>query len=931
MAQHSAYLRNSQKPLILFPLLLAVLAPNLAQAELSYLDLKGIDALVDHPGASPVYGYTALKTVLENRRFFGNYGSKAAAHGCMDGASAIRDHLVKNHDCPQDFTSEWLQRLFPSQDGVNFVANQVDSDPISHLRPELIGKLLQRIHDVPEGDWKDPQTGQTLEADLMMDLFLDLNPSGYADWIKRQRKELGRLTTERNTAEKKSRSEKCSVEERAILSQQAQELSSKVAMIEAFLGRTSTPVSERVRVSAPTDLDASDVGSENGRNSPGSAASESRTKGVGKEADFRSIAQMLVGALKESRLGTSPKYLPEQALLAFFIQKKANSKTDLIELFKGMPKLIRKDSSAADFLSNPEKQDAFFKDQWKRSDYHPEILQINPAGAAAEFAVHPELLVFSVMEEKLKAKAIPPILSFGSAKHDSLGGGTYPDCGETSLRNFFNIAIYNPKTGKFDAGALTRLSADHPELRISPSLTSFYQIHSDPASASNQAVRDAWSETVVSRHAEVNYIKPSAAPQCEINAGVDNMMSVIDPLLFSGQGKLKIAALRSEKIDLLCQMLSQEGKILSWSVEGAKDESEAKSKLNANNTGIHIQFKINSVPAFSWDFMGGHFSVRDLTGVKDSWKNLVGQELAKNVATSAPGKVPALLTWFGSGNVVDVVASTHSVDPHLREQLIYALPLSNNDGRLEGFRKVVSSPLEQARALKPLVDRIRAKLPEEADHQTKQQIYAALADANNPYEGDTIHALSKPDAVYTRVSPEKLAERYGLNAAKNMGRSWSREMFGRQLIIGEPLLGESGQELQKNFDDAREACISLNPFEQRKAVREALQKREAALDAARKARPNDLEQKIAVIHSANPIPGVYLMSKEQWGVIECDLGYREQKYVPQILPKLKNRFFWSASGRPQSEFGAFLFDGGRGDVGDNGRGNVRSVRCVVGG
>ncbi len=68
---------------------------------------------------------------LENRRFLGNYGSKKDGYGCMEGVSAIHAKLVENRDCPQDSTSEWLQRLFPSQDGVNFVANQVGSDPIS--------------------------------------------------------------------------------------------------------------------------------------------------------------------------------------------------------------------------------------------------------------------------------------------------------------------------------------------------------------------------------------------------------------------------------------------------------------------------------------------------------------------------------------------------------------------------------------------------------------------------------------------------------------------------------------------------------------------------------------------------------------------------------------------------------------------------------
>ncbi len=41
-------------------------------AEMSFRDLKGVDEWVDHPGASPLYGFTALKTTLENRRLYGN-------------------------------------------------------------------------------------------------------------------------------------------------------------------------------------------------------------------------------------------------------------------------------------------------------------------------------------------------------------------------------------------------------------------------------------------------------------------------------------------------------------------------------------------------------------------------------------------------------------------------------------------------------------------------------------------------------------------------------------------------------------------------------------------------------------------------------------------------------------------------------------------
>lgn len=68
-------------------------------------------------------------------------GSDPRVHlpfGCMDHAPLISAQLKKRKDCPKDATSAWIQRLFPSQDGVNFVANQIHSDPISRLDPKTM-------------------------------------------------------------------------------------------------------------------------------------------------------------------------------------------------------------------------------------------------------------------------------------------------------------------------------------------------------------------------------------------------------------------------------------------------------------------------------------------------------------------------------------------------------------------------------------------------------------------------------------------------------------------------------------------------------------------------------------------------------------------------------------------------------------------------
>ena len=79
-------------------------------------------------------------------------------HGRMPG-------LIERKDCPQDFTSEWIQRLFPSHDGMVFTENSHSADPLSHLTPRPLGKLLQRIAKVSDKDLENDT--ESLEQDLV--------------------------------------------------------------------------------------------------------------------------------------------------------------------------------------------------------------------------------------------------------------------------------------------------------------------------------------------------------------------------------------------------------------------------------------------------------------------------------------------------------------------------------------------------------------------------------------------------------------------------------------------------------------------------------------------------------------------------------------------------------------------------------------------
>src|SRR5205085_2460358 len=121
--------------------------------------------------------------------------------------------------------------------------------------------------------------------------------------------------------------------------------------------------------------------------------------------------------------------------------------------------------------------------------------------------------------------------------HPSLQGvvNKFADCGETSLRNFFNFILFNSNTGKFDFHKLQSIQerADG-KIHIDPSLIKFYEDHPDPSKASEQTVRDDWA-LVVAPHPTpfegVSYLSPREAPKCEIKDGSENMLQVLKGLL----------------------------------------------------------------------------------------------------------------------------------------------------------------------------------------------------------------------------------------------------------------------------------------------------------------------------------------------------------------------------------------------------------------
>lgn len=151
--------------------LTALLVCSLSHAEIHWQDVKGTYELLDpsYQYLSPVHGLALLATkTINNRRIYGNYGPKKVEFGCLELSKKMHEVLSSSNDCPQDYTSELVQRLFPYQDGVTISDNFIQKDPISRLKPVVIGKILGTISKISDEDLIDVQKEKMIIQDLKL-------------------------------------------------------------------------------------------------------------------------------------------------------------------------------------------------------------------------------------------------------------------------------------------------------------------------------------------------------------------------------------------------------------------------------------------------------------------------------------------------------------------------------------------------------------------------------------------------------------------------------------------------------------------------------------------------------------------------------------------------------------------------------------------
>ncbi|MDP3889485.1 MAG: hypothetical protein Q8Q25_03020, partial [bacterium] len=306
------------------------------------------------------------------------------------------------------------------------------------------------------------------------------------------------------------------------------------------------------------------------------------------------IVNLIFDAYQESLPGEEQRYISYTVhnILLGFLWRKATTKQDFLDYFSTVGADIL---SNPEIISNPEAQK-----KWLVQAYLPEeIRNYGSFFSAMEMSAEKkeavsyefeQLAVYTYANKLYEKQTFPPQAAGGDPTYQGI---QFADCGETSLRNFFNNILYNSTTLIFDFDLLERsFGAD----AIHPKLKQFY--HSPLSSVGNinsTQTLNAWAAVVSGLNIEgPEPIAYRTSEVCEIDAGISNMLRVINRLIGVTTFKELVEKLNAAGLHITVENRSR------------------------NNFG-EVHFTIGNWEKFVWHFETNHFyiTIQELTKIEN--------------------------------------------------------------------------------------------------------------------------------------------------------------------------------------------------------------------------------------------------------------------------------------------------------------------------
>jgi ankyrin repeat protein len=636
------------------------------------LDIRGIDELIapQCKQYSPLYGITAFESGrLLGMRFYGNFGKEKSDIPCQKQITA------RDTDCPLDWNSALIQQLFPSPDGLALSTNQIA--PLSKLTANSFGKLLERIYRFEN----ENASSEGVEDELVRILYEGTHGKALEELAKSHK--LFARSLRPLTAEKKAISKEC--RKNMGNEEKLKELYQDIQVIDDKINQAATEYLKK-----------------NGIN---------EFKKTAAWQELVPFANILVNAVQEARQKDS-LYSPAEVLTAYVWRKWDRKKEPFLELMRGFSSCLAEthrawvekdefgEEKSAWLQPYEEGKYGYWLSQFEGPD-RPSKTQIQ------ELISQPELSVHYGYMSKASKLLLPTLPGYGRAEHKSLGlnekttnprrkYNLYSDCGEQSLRDAFNIFLYNREKEMLDPSILEDIAKTYSlnlyapppknplkERKRPKGLLSFYQRNQSLKNVGSEEVRDYWSK-VVSNLPGVLY--KQGGGQCDMTGGIPTILAAFEALLGDPEwSKLNSPA---QKWDRVCQLFSRDGFQIDWKVKGAKASNE---KQIEQDVGVTLSFLINRTHAFDWRFDRGHFAVASMSNSSDlsPWRIGIGKELVSNLKSSPHANV-ALPWYVDVKNFKDFTKNLKErQEISLAKKQLFNLPLQSNEMKLFAIKQVL--------------------------------------------------------------------------------------------------------------------------------------------------------------------------------------------------------------------------------------------------
>lgn len=474
-------------------LLTFTVTPNLTLADPLPQEIKGLTSLLNPESAylSPTSGFMIVNKLAQVR---------------------FSNEPTQQVNFPNTF--RLLELLFPSKNGRYLIASQVPTDPMSHLSPSLIGKILKELTLVDQKRLSEPEYTATLEKKITAMVLLELSPNGYQKFFKNQRKALDEEIQFINKQVLQCKSPAAK-----------DELLEKIRRLQIHLDQADTAL--KISLSPPP-LEYSNRWS---------------------AAHILPFSKALIAALREDshKLVLIPSTFE---VVLGYMWKKAKNQTDLIHYLQELGPHLKSATFPTPIPFTQEEREASAQ----------KLTQASAKELETAFHSDPDLFLYTLNSLKNSVLLTPPELSTGRSHIRKPGESPdlveIADCVETSLRYIFNFLLYSPKKHIFDASILRRLKTE-ANLPISQNLIEFYEKHPEVDVSLSQTARDEWATSVIGSLSD---------PKIEWQAGAltgsfQNVLRVLFDLVFKRPDD---SLTKVEKMNKFLQAFSREHYQLDW-------------------------------------------------------------------------------------------------------------------------------------------------------------------------------------------------------------------------------------------------------------------------------------------------------------------------------------------------------------------------------